>query len=201
MRGYTRLLQKLIEEFSKLPTIGPKSAERLAIYLLKSPKQQSNALAEAIISARENLKKCRACHYFAEQEFCPICLDRENRQKVICVVEEPQDVIAIERTGRYKGLYHVLWGKLSPLEGIGPEDLPLKQLLSRINEEKIQEIIIATSSNREGETTALYLQYLLKPLGVKVTRIARGIPVGSNIGYIDQATISEALMGRQEVSP
>ncbi|MDD5747154.1 MAG: recombination mediator RecR [Candidatus Omnitrophica bacterium] len=200
MYGYPKLLEKLIEELSKLPTIGPKSAERMALYLLRTDAQQAKSLAEAVVNAREHTRKCKVCNYFAEDEICPICQERPRRDKVICVVEDPQDVIAIERTGRFKGVYHVLWGKLSPLEGTGPDDLPLKKLLSRIQEEKIGEIIIATSSGREGETTAQYLRQLLKPLNVKMTRIARGMPMGSTIGYIDQATISEALEGRREVS-
>ncbi|MCG2703399.1 MAG: recombination mediator RecR, partial [Candidatus Omnitrophica bacterium] len=189
MRGYTKFLEKLIEELSHLPTIGPKSAERMALYLIKSPPQRSQSLAEAIINAREHTQRCSRCNYFSEQEFCPVCLDIEKREKAICVVEDPQDVIAIERTGRYNGLYHVLWGQLSPLDGIGPEDLPFKKLLLRVREENIAEVIITTSSNREGETTAQYLKQVLLPLSVKVTRIARGIPVGSNIGHIDLATI------------
>ncbi|MCP4651341.1 MAG: recombination protein RecR [PVC group bacterium] len=200
MYGYTPFLEKLIKELSKMPTIGPKSAERMALYLLRTSQSQARELAEAIVKAKENTRKCRICNYFAQEELCPICQNKDNRERVICVVEDPQDVIAIERTGRYKGLYHVLWGKLSPLEGVGPGDLPLQALLARIKEGKVVEIIIATSSNREGETTALYLKRIITPLGVKITRIARGIPVGSNIGYIDQATISEALEGRQEVS-
>lgn len=199
MHGYTKFLETLIQELSKLPTIGPKSAERMALHLLKSSHQQSTALAEAIVRAKEKTKKCKMCNYFAEAEECPICQDKERREKVICVVEDPQDVIAIERTGRYSGLYHVLWGKLSPLDGTGPQDLSLKKLLYRLEKEQIKEVIIATSSNREGETTAQYLTQLIQPLKVKVTRIARGIPMGSNIGHIDQATISEALDGRKEL--
>lgn len=200
MHGYTKFLETLIEELSKLPTIGPKSAERMALHLLKSPSQKSKALAEAIVNAKQQTKKCRRCNYFAEGDECPICQNKHRRDKVICVVEDPQDVIAIERTGRYSGLYHVLWGKLSPLEGTGPADLPVKQLLYHIKHDNIKEVIIATSSNREGETTAQYLKNVIVPLKIKVTRIARGIPVGSNIGHIDQATISEALDGRREVS-
>ncbi len=200
MWGYTKFLQKLIEEMSKLPTIGPKSAERMALYLLKSSQKQAQDLARAIVDAKENTRKCKICNYFAEEDLCPICLAKDKKEKTICIVEDPQDVIAIERTNTYKGLYHVLWGRLSPLDGVGPEELPLKQLVFRIKAEKTEEVILATSSSREGETTALYIKQLLNPLGVKITRIARGIPVGSNLGHIDQATISEALGGRQEVS-
>ncbi|MFH1093693.1 MAG: recombination mediator RecR [Candidatus Omnitrophota bacterium] len=200
MREYTKFLETLIQELSKLPTIGPKSAERMALHLLKSSPQRAKALAEAIIMAKEKTRKCKACNYFAEDDECPICQKKHIRDKVLCVVEDPQDVIAIERTGKYAGLYHVLWGKLSPLEGTGPGELPFKQMVSRIKEENIQEVIIATSSTREGETTAQYLKQLLAPLKVKITRIARGIPVGSNIGHIDKATISEAFEGRREVS-
>lgn len=198
--GYPKFLQKLIDVLSNLPTIGPKSAERMALFIMKSSKQKANELAESIVQARENIRRCGICFCLSEQEFCEVCSGRDSRDKVICVVEYPQDVIAIERTGRYKGLYHVLWGRLSPLEGTGPEDLPLKKLIQRIKEDAIQEVIIATSSSREGETTAVYLNQLLTPLGIKVTRIARGIPIGINIGHIDQATISEAISGRREVS-
>jgi len=200
MSGYTKHLETLIKELSRLPTIGPKSAERMALYLLRTSSQQAKALAEAIVNAKMNTRKCRSCYYFAENELCPICAAKETRDKVVCVIEDPQDVIAIERTGKYKGLYHVLWGKLSPLDGTGPEDLPLKSLIGRIKDEQIREVIIATSSGREGETTAQYLKQLIQPLGVKISRIARGIPMGSNLGHIDQATISEALDGRREVS-
>jgi recombination protein RecR len=197
MYGYTKFLEALIKELAKLPTIGPKSAERMALHLLKANPQRAKALAEAILVAKEKTKKCSSCNYFAEAHECPICQNKHRRDKVLCVVEDPQDVIAIERTGRYTGLYHVLWGRLSPLEGTGPGDLPIKQLVERIKKEEIQEVIIATSSNRDGETTAQYLKQLLMPVGVKITRIARGIPVGSNIGHIDKATISEAFEGRR----
>ncbi|MBI4846352.1 MAG: recombination protein RecR [Candidatus Omnitrophica bacterium] len=200
MPGYTKFLEKLIEELSRLPTIGPKSAERMALFLLKGSSTQAKALAEAIINAKENTKKCSLCNHLAEQEYCPICQNQNSREKVLCIVEDPQDVIAIERTGRYKGLYYVLWGRLSPLEGKGPEDLPLEKLLKRVREEKVKEVIIATSSSREGEATAQYLRQCLLPLPVKVTRIARGIPVGSNLGHIDQATMSHAIDGRREVN-
>ena len=174
MHGYTKFLETLIQELSRL--------------------------AEAIVNAKQQTRKCRLCNYFAEADECPICQSKDRRDKVICVVEDPQDVIAIERTGRYSGLYHVLWGKLSPLEGTGPADLPVKKLLYRLEHDNIKEVIIATSSNREAETTAQYLKHVIAPLKIRVTRIARGIPVGSNIGHIDKATISEALDGRREVS-
>ncbi|MBU0635301.1 MAG: recombination mediator RecR [Candidatus Omnitrophica bacterium] len=198
--GYPKFLQKLIDVLSDLPTIGPKSAERMALFIIKSTRQKAKEFADSIVQARENIRRCGTCFYLSEQELCEVCRNRDIRDKVICVVEYPQDVIAIERTGRHKGLYHVLWGRLSPLEGTGPEDLPLKKLVQRIKDESIQEIIIATSSSREGETTAVYLNQLLASLGIKITRIARGIPIGINIGYIDQATISEAIIGRREVS-
>ena len=200
MSGYTKFLETLIKELSKLPTIGPKSAERMALSLVRAPMSRSKALADAIINAKENTRKCNLCDYFAENELCPICQKQHLRDKVICVVEDPQDVIAIERTGYYKGLYHVLWGKLSPLEGTGPTDLSFDKLITRLRQSDISEVIIATSSSREGETTAQYLRQILKPLGIRISRIARGIPVGSNLGHIDQATISEALAGRREVT-
>ena len=202
MNGYPKSLQKLIEELSRLPTIGPKSAERMAMHLMRAVAgPQAKALADALLAARELTRRCKLCNNFSEAEECPICQDRERRDKSICIVEDPQDVIAIERTGKHRGLYFVLGGKLSPLEGTGPDDLPLAQLVNRLRQESLQEVIIATSSNREGETTALYIKQLLQPLGVKMSRIARGIPVGSNIGHIDQATISEAFVGRREVVP
>ena len=198
MSRYIKSLERLIEELSHLPTIGPKSAERMALYLIKAPAQRAEALAQAIIDAKEKARKCSRCNFFADEALCPLCKE-DRRERVICVVEDPQDVIAIERTGRYQGRYHVLWGKLSPLDGTGPDELPIRRLLERIRQEQISEVIIATSSGREGETTARYLYQLVNKLGVSITRIARGIPMGSNIGHIDQATISEALEGRREL--
>jgi len=200
MAGYTKFLEELIKEMAKLPTIGPKSAERMALSLIKAPAARSKALADAIMNAKEYTKKCNMCNYLAENDLCPICQNKHLRDKVICIVEEVQDVIAIERTGNFKGLYHVLGGKLSPLEGTGPSDLSFKKLFYRLKQDNINEIIIATSSSREGESTAQYIKQLLKPLQIRISRIARGIPVGSNLGHIDKATISEALAGRREVS-
>ncbi|MBU1043935.1 MAG: recombination mediator RecR [Candidatus Omnitrophica bacterium] len=200
MAGYTKSLEDLIKELSKLPTIGPKSAERMALSLLKAPAARSKALADAIMNAKEYTKKCNLCNYFSETDLCSICQNKHLRDKAICIVEDAQDVMVIERTGYYKGLYHVLGGKLSPLEGTGPSDLSFKKLFYRLKQESINEIIIATSSSREGETTAQYIKQVLQPLQIKVSRIARGIPVGSNLGHIDQATILEALAGRREVT-
>ena len=199
MAGYPKFLETLIKELSKLPTIGPKSAERMALSLIRAPAERCKALADAIINAKEYTKKCNLCNYFSEQDLCPICQNKHLREKVICVVEDAQDVIAIERTGYYKGLYHVLGGKLSPLDGTGPNDLSFKKLFYRFKQDNISEIIVATSSSREGETTARYIKQILKPLRIKISRIARGIPVGSNLGHIDQATISEALAGRRVI--
>jgi recombination protein RecR len=200
MAEYPKFLEALIKELAKLPTIGPKSAERMALSLLRAPASRSKALAEAVINAKEYTKKCNLCNYFSEQDLCPICQNKDTRDKAICIVEDAQDVIAIERTGQYKGLYHVLGGKLSPLDGTGPEDLSFKKLFYRLKQDNISEIIVATSSSREGETTAQYIRQIFKPLQIKVSRIARGIPVGSNLGHIDQATISEALAGRRELT-
>ncbi|RKY37620.1 MAG: recombination protein RecR [Candidatus Omnitrophota bacterium] len=197
MQEYPLSLQNLIEKLSKFPTIGFKSAERMALHLLKGSYADAEAFAQAVIEAKQRTKKCKLCNYFAEKDLCLICQKRVQRENVICIVEEPQDVITIERTARYKGLYYVLWGRLSPLGGIGPVNLPLKHLLARVKMDKLEEVIIATSSSREGEITALYLKRLLLPLKIKITQIARGIPVGSNIWHVDQATMSEAIAGRR----
>ena len=189
---------QLIEEISQLPGIGRKSAQRLAMYILKLPKENVQNIAKALVNVKEKMKYCQSCWNFTEENPCTICSNAKRDQRTICVVEEPSDVIAIEKTNEYRGVYHVLGGSLSPLDGIGPEDLKIKELLGRINS-NVEEIILALNPNIEGEATTIYLTRLLKPLGVKVTRLARGIPIGGDLEFADEATISRALEGRVEV--
>ena len=188
-------LERAIGEFSKLPGIGRKSAQRLVFFLLKNSKYEVQQLAEALIALKEKVKFCSTCFNITEADPCHICLDERRDRALLCVVEEANDVLALEKTGEYKGLYHVLGGALSPLEGVGPDDLHIKEMLTRFHA-GIGEVIIATNPNTEGEATALYLEKLIKPLIVKVTRIARGIPVGGDIEYADEITLTRALEGR-----
>lgn len=199
MANYAESLDRLIEQFSKLPGIGPKSAERMAMHVLKGSLEEAKAFAYAIVKAKQSLGYCKICNNLTEREACSVCQDPRRDKSTICVVEEPKDVLAIEKSGAYHGLYHVLLGAIAPLDGIGPEDLKVKELLRRIKQNTVKEIIIATNSDAEGETTALYLSKLFKALGVKITRIACGIPAGGNLEYADQATLGKALQGRQEV--
>ncbi len=188
-------LDQLIEEFAQLPGIGRKSAQRLALYILKLPKEDVLKISEALVNVKEKMKYCSICWNFTETDPCPICASPRRDTAIVCVVEEPGDVYAIEKTAEYKGLYHVLGGSLSPLEGIGPEDLKIQELLARIKP-GTEEIILALNPNIEGEATTIYLSRLLKPLGVKLTRLARGIPIGSDLEFTDEATLSRALEGR-----
>ncbi|MBM3251863.1 MAG: recombination protein RecR [Candidatus Omnitrophica bacterium] len=197
--NYTKSLEELIVHLIKLPGIGRRSAERIATYILESTDKEVKALAGAIINAKQNIKLCKICSNLTETEICDICQNPARDNSTICIVQEPKDVIAIEKTAKFKGHYHVLMGSISPLDGRGPEDLKIKELLSRIEKGKINEIIIATDSDTEGETTALYLSKLIKPLGVKVTRIGLGIPVGSNLDYIDATTLTLSLESRREI--
>ncbi|NQT00262.1 MAG: recombination protein RecR [Candidatus Omnitrophica bacterium] len=199
MTTQAKSLRILIEEFGRLPGIGPKSAERLAMHVLRGTLDQAKALALAVVKAKQNLSYCKICNNLTDDEICALCHDHSRDRKTICVVEEPKDVLALEKSGSYKGLYHVLLGAISPLDGVQPEDLKVRELLQRLKSDQLQEIIIATDSDAEGETTALYLAKLLKPLKVKTTRIACGIPAGGNLEYADQATLGKALQGRQEV--
>ncbi len=189
----------LIKEFEKMPGVGPKTAERLAFYILSLPREEAKALALSIMRVKDNIGFCKICNNLSEEEICSLCQDERRDKSVICVVEEPKDVSAIEETGVFKGLYHVLLGALSPLDGIGPDEIKIKDLLSRLKSDKIKEVVIATDLDTEGETTALYLAEVIKPAGLKVTRIAYGIPVGSSLEYIDQATLAKALDGRREI--
>lgn len=188
-------LERAIGEFSKLPGIGRKSAQRLVFFLLKNSKYEVQQLAEALVALKEKVKFCSTCFNITEVDPCHICLDERRDRTLLCVVEEANDVLALEKTGEYKGLYHVLGGALSPLEGVGPDDLHIKEMLTRFHA-GIGEVIIATNPNTEGEATALYLEKLIKPLIAKVTRIARGIPVGGDIEYADEITLTRALEGR-----
>jgi len=197
-----KAVQRLIDEFSRLPGIGPKSASRLTYFLLRGDGQQPHDLAQALAELKEQTRFCSVCFNItdAQADPCLICADPARQTGVICVVEEPLDVLAIERTGGFKGRYHVLHGALSPVEGIGPEDLKLRELVARARAEPVREIILATNISLEGEATAMYAQKQLSPLGVKVTRLARGLPVGGDLEYADETTLVRALEGRSEMS-
>lgn len=195
-----RTVTRLIEEFHRLPGVGPKTAQRLTFYLLRAPKDQAQALAEALVQLKDRIVTCAICQNIAEENPCAICRDEARDRAIICVVEEPLDVLAIERTREYHGLYHVLHGAISPVEGIGPEDLRIGELLARIRKEPgIKEIVLATNPNLEGEATAMYLERLIKPLAIRLTRLARGLPVGGDLEYADEITLTRALEGRHEV--
>jgi len=189
----------LVDELGRLPGIGPKSAQRIAFYLLKAAPEDAKRLAQAVVEAKERVSWCRRCFNFAEGELCVYCRDEWRDSTVLCVVEEPRDIVAVERTQEYRGRYHVLLGAISPIEGVGPEQLKIKELLARVNDEDVQEVILATNPNIEGEATAMYLARLLKPLGLRVTRIASGLPVGGDLEYADEVTLGRALEGRREV--
>ena len=191
-------LVRLVEELQRLPGIGPKSAQRLAFHILKTPREDADRLAEAVRDVKERVTYCSVCNNITDADPCAFCSSDSRDRHLICVVEEPQNVAAIEKTREFKGTYHVLMGALSPLQGIGPDDLKIQGLLSRVNG-GVTEIILATNPNVEGEATAIYLARLLKPLGVKVTRIAMGVPVGSDLEYADEVTMHKALEGRREV--
>lgn len=195
----TESLNKLIEELEKFPGIGRKTAERLAFYILKSSTDDARELARSIIDAKEKIKYCKICNNVTEDNICFICKDTRRDNSIICVVENSKDVIVIEKTHEYKGLYHVLMGSLSPLDGRGPNELKIESLIKRFSSNKVKEIIIATNPNVEGEATAMYLAKIIKPLGIKITRIAHGLPVGSDLEYADEVTISKALEGRREL--
>jgi len=188
---------RLIEEFNKLPGIGPKTAQRLTFYLLRMPADQARALAEAIVDVKERVGFCSVCFNMTEEDPCWVCRGQRDRT-TICVVEEPLDVLALERTGVYKGMYHVLHGAISPMEGIGPEELRLRELLGRLSD-GVQEVILAMNPDLEGDATAMYVTRLVQPLGIKVTRLARGLPVGGDLEYADEVTLIRALQGRRAV--
>ena len=190
-------VSRLIEEFGKLPGIGPKSAARLAYFLLRMPEGEARALADAIVAVKEKTVLCCSCQNIAASDPCAVCASDERDHNLICVVNEPLDILALERTGRYGGVYHVLHGVLSPMDGIGPDDLKIRELLLRIEQGSVEEVILATNPNLEGEATAMYIQKLVSPLGVRVTRLARGLPVGGELEYADEMTLTLALESRQ----
>lgn len=189
-------ISRLIQELARLPGIGEKTASRLALYILRSSRESAEALARAILEVKEKIHLCRRCFNLTDQDLCRICQDGRRNQEMVCVVSGPEDLMALERSGGYQGLYHILHGVLSPLEGIGPQDLRIEELLSRLRGGKIQEVILATNPSVEGEATAQYLSQVIKPLGVRVTRIARGVPMGGDLQYIDQVTLTKSLENR-----
>jgi recombination protein RecR len=197
--GSSDRIERLIQELTKMPTIGRRTAQRLALYLLKAPLDEVNALARAMIEMKKRVHYCSECGAITEQDPCVICSDSRRDRSLICVVEEPGNVIGVEKTGEYKGLYHVLHGRLSPLDGVGPEDLAVGGLLDRIKALGVSEVIIATNPNVEGEATCTYIAGLVKPLGVKITTIARGVPMGSDLDLADEVTLARAIEGRGEI--
>ena len=192
-------MKSLIDELSKMPGIGPKSAQRIAFYILRSSGNDAEALSKAILKVKNSVRFCKSCNNLSDEELCEICKSTSRNRSLLCVVEEPNDVATIEKAGEYEGLYHVLLGSLSPLDGIGPSDLKIEELLARVKKDRYKEIIIATDFNTEGEATAMYLMKVLKGSGVKLTRVAYGIPVGGDLQYADQATIVKAFEGRREI--
>lgn len=196
---YPAPVARLIDELMKLPGIGPKSAQRLAFHLLNTGEKDALGLAQSIMNARQKIKQCSVCANLTEQDPCSFCQDVTRDVKVLCVVEQPRDVIAMEKTREFKGKYHVLHGAISPMDGIGPEQLTIKQLLTRLQGSPVEEVVVATNPNVEGEATALYLSRILKPMGIKVTRIAHGLPVGGDLEYADEVTLAKAFEGRKEL--
>ncbi len=192
-------VSRLIDAFTRLPGIGPKTAARLTFFLLRAPEEHALELADALRDLKTRITFCERCHNIAEGSPCPICADESRDQGLICVVEEPLDVLAIERTREYRGLYHVLHGVISPVDGVGPDDLKIAELLDRVKAEPIREVILATNPNLEGEATAMYIARLLAPFDVRVTRLARGLPVGGDLEYADEVTLTRALEGRREM--
>jgi len=199
MPTYTESIEKLIEKLMKFPGIGRRSAERMITYILGAPRDEIQSLLDTLLKVKDNVRFCRICNNLSEQELCRICQDNRRKKDILCIVEKPGDVNALEKTGTFNGVYHVLLGSISPLEGRGPSDLKIDGLMRRIKEENIKEVIIATDADTEGETTALYLAKLIKPLGVELTRIGVGIPMGSNLEYADATTLSKALESRRPV--
>ena len=199
MEYYSSHINKLIEQLSRLPGIGAKSAQRLAFHILNMPKDQVEQLSASIVNAKANVQYCKNCYTLTDQEICPICNNPRRNRKVIMVVENTRDLAAYEKTGKYDGVYHVLHGAISPMLGIGPDDIKLKELMQRLSQDDIEEVIIATNSSLEGETTAMYICKLVKPTGIRVSRIASGVPVGGDLEYIDEVTLLRALEGRVEL--
>lgn len=199
MSFFSPSIEKLIESFEKLPSIGHKTAVRLAFHMLDLDEEDTKEFIESIINAKSNLKFCSKCYNISDTDPCPICSSPKRDDSIICVVEDVRDILAMERTHEFKGVYHVLHGSISPMNGIGPEDIKIKELLTRLQESDVKEIIVATNPRVEGEATAIYLSKIIKPLGVKVTRIANGIPVGGDLEYTDEITLTKALEGRREL--
>jgi recombination protein RecR len=199
MLDWTPSLQRLVAELAKFPGIGQKSATRLAFFILRQPTTEADALVSAIREVKEKIRFCSICFNLTESDPCPLCSDPKREEHVLCVVEEPQDLMAIERSRSFRGRYHVLHGALSPIDGIGPEDLKMTELLHRLRSTEVEEVLVATNFTVEGEATALYLGRLLRPLGLRVTRLAYGIPMGSDLEYIDEATVNRAVEGRREL--
>ncbi len=200
MAYYPEPVARLIDALQRLPGIGPKTAQRLTFFLLKRPADEVRELSQSLVAVKDRIVYCQTCFNVTEEDPCRICADPARDARLLCVVEEPNDLLAMERTGEYRGRYHVLLGALSPLDGIGPDDLKVRELLARLERGAVSEVILATNPNVEGEATALYLAKLLRPLGARVTRIARGLPVGGDLEYADQVTLSKALEGRREIS-
>jgi recombination protein RecR len=197
--AHPRPVEALIERFRRLPGIGPKSAQRLAYFILRAPREEAEQLAQTLLDVKDNIRHCSVCFNVTESDPCPVCSDGSRDHGLICVVEEPHDVVSVERTREFQGVYHVLMGVLSPLDGVGPEALKIKELLARVAAGNVREVILATNPTVEGEATALYIAGLLKPLGARVTRIAHGLPVGGDLEYADEATMSRAMEGRKEI--
>jgi len=196
---YTKTLNRLIEEFGKLPGVGPKTAERLAFYILKAKPKEAMALAEAIRDVKNKIKRCEICYNYSEQRICEICSDPKRDKSIICIVEQPKDVVALEKTGACKWVYHVLGGHIAPLEGIEPDNLTIDKLINRIRKGGVKEVVMATNPNMAGDGTALYISSLLKTTGVKITRLARGLPTGSTIEYASGKMLTDAIIGRQKL--
>lgn len=199
MEQYAAPLQNLIEEFNKLPGIGYKTAQRLAFHVLNLPAEKSENLAQAILSAKKNIRYCSVCQNLSASDICNICSNSDRDKSIICVMESPRDVMQMERTNEFKGVYHVLHGAISPMDNVSPDDIKIKELVSRVSDGEINEVIMATNPNLEGETTAMYISKLLKPFGVKVTRIAHGVPVGGELEFADEVTLGKALNWRVEI--
>lgn len=199
MSMYSPSIEKLIQSFEKLPSIGNKTAARLAFYILNASEEETNDFISSIVNAKKNLKYCSKCFNISDTDPCPICNNPKRDQSSICVVEDVRDIVAMEKTHEFKGVYHVLHGSISPMNGVGPDDIKIKELLSRLMNGQVKEVILATNPRVEGEATAMYLSKLIKPLGIKVTRIAHGVPVGGDLEYTDEVTLTKALEGRREI--
>ena len=199
MSMYSPSIEKLIQSFEKLPSIGNKTAARLAFYILNASEEDTNDFISSIVNAKKNLKYCSKCYNISDTDPCPICSNPKRDQSEICVVEDVRDIVAMEKTHEFRGVYHVLHGSISPMNGVGPDDIKIKELLARLMDGQVKEVILATNPRVEGEATAMYLSKLIKPLGIKVTRIAHGIPVGGDLEYTDEITLTKALEGRREI--